>query len=680
MSVALKAQALDPVSVKDALSRPDADLWIAAMKDEMDSHAKSKTWELVDRPPDQNVLTCRWLFKSKLNSDGSLNKYKARLVVRGNNQEFGIDYEETFAPVARAESVRIVLSIAAFHDMEMKQFDIKTAFLNGTLEETVFMKQPQAYDDGSGRVCLLKKSLYGLKQAPRNWNHCFDLFAREEGFIPTVQDVCIYVKKSEKELMIMSLYVDDGLLCSTSASLLDQFMVKLKARFEITVNDPKVYVGMEIHRDRKKRTISISQSGYVNRVLEKFGMEDCRPVACPLDPSLKLVESTPAEAEEAESIPYLEAIGCLTYLSTISRPDISFAVSKLASFNKNPSVTHWNQAKRVIRYLKGTPDFKLTFGGRGSMLLDVSCDSDWGGDTKECRSTSGFVATLNGYPVTWMAKLQRKSALSTPEAEYNALIECLKEVLWMRPLLKSLGSKQSGPSPIHVDNQGAISLSKNPEFHRATKYIGVKFYRLRQEQEEGRIKIDYVESKKNPADMFTKALGPTALKECLSLINLCNTMPREEVSWMWHSLSCLAMNCVNSLQPVGVFLHSLCLRILQPVGEILPFSLNELNGFLQPVGEILPFSLNELNGFLQPVEEILPFLWMSWMDFFNPLKKSYAFLMENSSTRWNFLHIITLYTMRMASAITALIRKPLIQQTHHLLTWSHPDHFIESFY
>ena len=346
MKLAAQAVALDPVSVEDALSRPDGTLWKEAMESEMESLRMNKTWELVELPHGSRPITCRWVFKSKLNPDSSLFKRKARLVVHGYRQKSGIDYEETFAPVVRHESVRTLLALVAHHDMDMVQFDVKTAFLNGHLDETIFMTQPDGYNDGSGKVCHLLKSLYGLKQAPRNWHHTFETFVMQDGFMSSDADHCIFIKKSGKDIMYLSLYVDDGLLCSTNKSLMDVFMEKLKKKFEVTVGDPKCYVGMEIVRDRKKKTICIRQPGYVKRMLEKFGLEDATPASTPMEQNLKLLPGIKAEEEKpGHRFPYREAIGCLIYLSTISRPDISFAVTKLASFTSCPTSTHWTAVK-----------------------------------------------------------------------------------------------------------------------------------------------------------------------------------------------------------------------------------------------------------------------------------------------------------------------------------------------
>ena len=503
------AVAMDPVTVSDAMNRDDGNLWKRAMKDEMDSLRKNETWSLQKLPAGRDVVSCRWLFKSKTNPDGTLSRRKARLVARGFSQVYGVDYEETFSPVVRYESVRIVLSMAASLNLEIAQFDVKTAFLNGKLDEEVYMEQPEGFDDGSGRVCRLMRSLYGLKQSPRNWNARMDDFLIGQQFAPCDDDPCVYVRKTGSDLIILCLYVDDGLLFGTSRSVIDNFLKHLKSTFEITLNDPKFYVGMELIRDRDSKSISISQRGYINRVLERFGLKDSKAVASPLEVTLKLEKS--AENEDSFDCPYREAIGCLIHISRISRPDIAFAVSCLSRFSVKPSATHWSSVKRVMRYLKGTIDFSLTFSGTKLDLIGF-CDSDWGGELDERRLTSGYVFTLGGGPIAWSSELQKLTALSSTEAEYIALTEAVTSCVWTRRILSSLGLNMDKPTTIFVDSQGAIALTKNPEFHRRTKHIEIRYHRVRQERGLGRVDFAYVPSDDNLSDVMTKSLSGTRLE------------------------------------------------------------------------------------------------------------------------------------------------------------------------
>lgn len=379
------------------------------------------------------------------------------------------------------------------------------------------MQQPEGYEDRTDRVCKLNRSLYGLKQSPRNWNARFNEFLESEGFSVVPEDACVYVRERGQDVTIVCLYVDDGLVCGTRRSTTDSFIQKLGKAFDVTVNEPDCYVGMELKRDREARTISISQSGYISRMLQRFGLLDAKEVVTPIEPSVKLMDDS---SRDAEDCPYREAIGCLNYVSTISRPDITFAVNTLARFSGKQRLVHWNAVKRVMRFLKGTIDYSITYGGSEEVGLTGYCDSDWGGDELERKSTSGYVFTLNSGPVAWSSQIQKTSALSVTEAEYVSLAEALKECLWLRPFLRSLGHESIGATPIKVDNQAAIALSRNPEFHKRTKHVGIRYHRIRQEQEAGIVAVDYVETEWNPADALTKGVTSGQLERCLRGLNV----------------------------------------------------------------------------------------------------------------------------------------------------------------
>lgn len=505
--IAAMKVSMDPVSYEDAISREDAHLWKKAMDEEMLSLTKNQAWELEELPKDRSAVSCKWVFKSKLKPDGIIERYKARLVARGFHQTKGVDYFETFSPVVRYESVRTVLAMAAKFDMEIVQFDIKTAFLNSPLEESIYMHQPEGYEDGTNRVCHLKRSLYGLKQASRIWNNTFNDFVAEYGLIQSDSDPCIFMKNDNADdWMILCLYVDDGLIVCKKKESLEFFISTLKRKFEITCNEPSCYVGMEIKRDRKMKTISVNQQGYISRMLRRFGMEDCKTTTSPVNSSINLSELKEEEAITEKRFPYREAVGCLNYIAQISRPDIAYIVGNLARFANNPSETHWRAAKQVMKYLKGTIDLSLCYNGKTQDKLIGYCDSDYAGDPVARRSTSGYIFMQFGGPIAWSSSLQKVTALSSSEAEYMSMSEALKELLWLRSLLKSLGLEQEEETELKMDNQAAIALSKNPEFHKRSKHIGVRFHRIRQEQEAGNVIVTYVPTDKQIADLLTKGL------------------------------------------------------------------------------------------------------------------------------------------------------------------------------
>ena len=515
LAQAAMSVALDPVSREDALARHDANKWITAMDEEMHALHKNQTWSLVRKPAGKNLISAKWVLKSKTNPDGSLARRKARLVARGFSQTHGVDYFETFAPVVRYESVRCVLSLAAAKKMTVHQFDVKTAFLHGDIDEEVYMEQPAGYEDGTNRVCKLRKSLYGMKQSPRKWNEKFTCFLAKEKLIAIPEDPCVFVRKTGTDILIVCLYVDDGLVAGTNSNQVTSFLSKLTSAFEVAVDHANTYVGMEIHQDKKSQAIKINQRGFIGRVLERFGLADSQEAKTPMNPSADM------NVEDSQEVdcPYREAIGCLNYISLISRPDITFAVNKLARYSNSPKNVHWQAVKRVMRYLKGSIDYSITYTGRGiSGELVGNCDSDWAGCTATRRSTTGYLFMMNNGPVCWSSRLQQTIALSVTEAEYMALADALTECLWLRELLSSLDQRIEKPVALNIDNQAAIHLSQNPEFHKRTKHVAVKYHRVRQEQANKIVSVSYVPTEENVADILTKGVTAAVLEKNLPRI------------------------------------------------------------------------------------------------------------------------------------------------------------------
>ena len=521
-SMAALGSVNDPETPDEALSSLQANDWKASMADEMASHKKSKTWELVPLPPGKNVIDNRWVFRTKRNADGSLNKYKSRLVARGFTQRKGTDYNETFAPVARYDSIRCLLANVAHRDLEMTQFDVKTAFLYGELEEELYMKQPDQFDDGSGRVCKLTKGLYGLKQSPRRWNKKFDEFLQMFGMERSEVDPCIYVCRQTGDIILLGLYVDDGLLCCSRKETMKRMLNEMKSNFEITVTDPNFFIGLEIERDRNKRTIALHQRGYIDKILERFNMSDCKPCVTPGDPHAVLTKADCRKEEEDSlqaNFPYREAVGCLMFLQSCSRPDIAFNVVTAAHFSERPGKPHIQALKRIMRYLQKTKDLRIIYGN-GDLDLVVYSDSDYATCTETRRCFAGRLAILNGGPVTWKSKKMDTVVLSTTEAEYMAVTEAVKDALWLRQLLSDMVCLQTSPTLILCDNTGAIDLTSSEEFHARTKHIDVRHHFIKQEIERKHIRVDFVGTKEQAADMLTKSLNGPALQVCRQMAQL----------------------------------------------------------------------------------------------------------------------------------------------------------------
>lgn len=509
----------EPSSYKQAINRPDAEAWLAAMKDEYQSLVGAGTFVLVSLPPGANLITCRWVYKVKLNPDGSVNRYKARLVARGFTQRHGIDYTHTFAPVVKFQSIRALLAIAAAEGWVIHQMDVITAYLNGELEHEIYMAQPEGFieEQNKGLVCSLKKSLYGLKQAGRAWNKKIHEVLTGLGFVKMEADHCVYQFIDRTTVIWLCLYVDDLLLFSNQLPALVAFKARLSNQFKMKdLGEAEFVLGIAITRDRTNRTISINQSAYLRSVLARFRQENAKPAYTPLDAGARLLKSDcPADDSDEQiamrNVPYLQAVGAIMFLMLATRPDIAFAITKLAQFSHNPGMKHWRAVQRLLRYLRGTEHLAITYGGiRDVATRDLAivgyCDADWGSDADDRRSTTGYVFLINNGAVSWQAKKQPTVAQSSVEAEYMAMSQATKELMWWSYLLKGLGQSFPVPCPIFSDSQGAISLVDQPSSHSKSKHIDIRHHYIRELSERGIVIFNYMPTQSMPADLLTKAL------------------------------------------------------------------------------------------------------------------------------------------------------------------------------
>jgi transposase InsO family protein len=494
----------EPETVEEALNSAESEKWMLAMDEEYQSLMKNNTWTLCRLPVGRNAIRNKWVYTIK---SGTEVRYKARLVAKGFTQRPGIDYEETYSPVVRHDSLRAVLAITAAENLEMVQLDVKTAFLNGDLHEELYMFQPTGFEiEGQeDLVCRLNKSLYGLKQASRSWNEKFNNFLVQYGFSQSKADPCVYTIKTETELTIMAIWVDDGIVCSSLQSRLEDIVRYLENVFEMTHGDVECFVGIQIRRNPERNLIHISQEKYIEKILKKFQMENCYPKTVPADPHARL--SNNAERDPKDSFPFREAVGSLMFAATCTRPDIAFAVNQVAQFSTNPAKAHWEAVKRILSYLRGTITSGICYGGvqERNMLLTYS-DSDYAGDLVTRKSTTGVFCFLNGAPVSWSSHRQDCVSLSSTEAEYVAASAATKTVIWFRQLLDDIGWEQKSPTTLLCDNQGAISLVKNSGHQARTKHIDVKYHHIRNMVKEGVIHIQYIHTSQQLADILTKPL------------------------------------------------------------------------------------------------------------------------------------------------------------------------------
>ena len=520
-----------PDTWKQAMASPEAAKWKTATNKEMASIDEMGVWDLVPRssvPRGQIIIACKWVFKIKTDEHGAVTVYKARLTPKGFMQREGINVYETFAATGKYKSMRIGLSIAAACDYELDQMDVPVAFQQAELEEEVYMELPEGYREGREHlVCKLKKALYGLKQGPRNWWLLISKFLASMGFKATVSDPCLFSKRSKSgRLLLLFLFVDDmqvGYHAEDGAewSLLKAQLVQ---RFNTKDMGASTWIlGMRITRNRKARTITLDQELYVTKALQRYGLQACKVASTP-----EAVGDVSGCSEEelrapAEQRLFQEMVGTLMYAAVSCRLDIAHAVHSLASDMQAPTGRSMLAAKRVLRYLAGTKDVGLVFGtlaggraaasdtrGRSSTLVDVCAyaDADWANDKKDRKSITGWVAKLNGDPISWSSKKQRVVALSTCEAELYAEGAAVQEVLWLRDLLSELGLHVQFGSLVYGDNQSTLAVSANGVKSDRTKHVDVKYHFITQTVEEGTVKLKWIPTAEQQADIFTKALAP----------------------------------------------------------------------------------------------------------------------------------------------------------------------------
>ncbi|KAK1603447.1 hypothetical protein QYE76_037309, partial [Lolium multiflorum] len=473
----------DPATYEEAMMSLDSNKWQEAMKSEMGSMYDNKVWTLVDLPDSRKAVENKWIFKRKTDADGNITVYKARLVAKGFRQIQGVDYDETFSPVAKLKSVRILLAIAAFFDYEIWQMDVKTAFLNGDIEEELYMVQPKGFVDpkNADKVCKLQRSIYGLKQASRSWNRRFDKVIKNFGFIQCHGEACIYKKVSGSSVAFLILYVDDILLIGNDIELLSSVKGYLNNSFSMKdLGEASYILGIKIYRDRSRRLIGLSQSTYLDKILKKFRMDESKKGFLPMLPGKVLSKTQgPATAEERErmsKIPYASAVGSIMYAMLCTRPDIAHAVSLTSRYQSDPGMEHWTAVKNILKYLKRTKDMFLCYGGDQELVVSGYTDASWNTDPDDSKSQSGYVFILNGAAVSWASSKQCTVAKSSTESEYIAASEASSEAVWMKRFIVELGVVPSALDPliIYCDNMGAIANAQEPRSHKRLKHIKLR--------------------------------------------------------------------------------------------------------------------------------------------------------------------------------------------------------------
>ncbi|PKU77029.1 Retrovirus-related Pol polyprotein from transposon TNT 1-94 [Dendrobium catenatum] len=483
--------------------------WRAAMSQEFQALQMQGTWNLVPRHPSQNILGCKWTYRTKLKSDGSVARYKARLVAKGFNQEHGIDYLETFSPVAKIPTVRVFILVALHFKWDIHQLDISNAFLHGQLSETVYMEQPPGFQDviHPTYVCKLNKALYGLKQSPREWYATLSHHLQSFGFIISHADPSLFIYKSGPNQLYILIYVDDILLTGNSTSEINRLLTSLQDKFQMRNLGPLAnFLG--IQTTNTSYGVILHQQQYAKRILEKAGMQNSKPVATPI--ACKTGNSTNTSTEFANPHFYRQLIGSLQYL-TLTRPDIQFAVQQLSQHMQAPLNSNFDDLKRLLRYIQGSTSTGIPLH-RDNIILHGYVDADWANNTLDRKSISGYCNFLGKSLISLQAKKQSTVARSSTEAEYRALASEASEVIWLRRLLADFHLPQTSPTTIYCDNTSAIALANNPVYHAKTKHIDVDCHFIRDCIRSNQLVVHHICTKDQIADVFTKPLPISRFK------------------------------------------------------------------------------------------------------------------------------------------------------------------------
>ncbi|KAL0404362.1 UNVERIFIED_CONTAM: Retrovirus-related Pol polyprotein from transposon RE1 [Sesamum radiatum] len=456
----------EPRSYKQASQSVD---WKKAMQVELDALHQNDTWDITPLPKDKKAIGCRWVYKLKLKSDGTIDKHKARLVAKGYNQVEGIDYVDSFSSVAKAVTVRTLLAVTASKHWTLHHIDVNNAFLHGTLDEEIYMQPPDGYSVPEGHVCKLKRSLYGLKQASRQWNTEFTNKVETFGFLQSKHDHCLFTKTSPSGLLVLLVYVDDILIAGTSETCIQEVKIYLHNLFTIKdLGVAKYYLGLEIARS--ERGIVVTQSKYICNLLHDAGVFYAKSATTPLPAGIKFSTEAGRVLPNPES--YRRLIGRILYLG-FTRADIAHAAQQLSQFMQHPCQQHWDAALHLLRYLKGTPNKGLFFSAGTTTDLIAYCDADWASCIDTRRSLTGFCIFLGSALISWKTKKQATVSRSTAEAEYRSMGSTTCELIWIHGLLLDLQIPVQTPIPFFCDNQAALHITANPVFHERTNHLEI---------------------------------------------------------------------------------------------------------------------------------------------------------------------------------------------------------------
>ena len=464
-----------PQSLQEALESIDAKEWQATVTIELTSLEKNNAWSLIPLPANRKPISSKWIFKIKTKADGSIDKYKARLVARGFTQIQGVDYIETFSPTVKLNSIKVLLALAAQFDLKIHQLDVKTAFLYGFIKEDIYMSIPKGLSPppNTNLVCKLNKSLYGLKQSSRAWYQRLDQYLLLHHYQWLELDANIYLKKeADNGFIIITVYVDDCIIISNHVALIQQVKDTLQKEFDMSDEGDIHYIlGNTIIKNKHEGWIMIHQQKYLTNKLKEFNMLNCNPLNTPMQSRICLHKEDKNTSHQ-KPYPYSQVVGNLMHAIVKTQLDCAYAISSLAQYMSNPSISHIQTLKRTLRYIKGTLSYGIKYQkfAQRYVLYGFSY-ADWAGDKETRHSTSGYCFILVSGVISWGSKKQQSVALSSTESEYMALAKATAEVVWLRKLLHELGYIQHNSTLIYSDSQSAFALSENPKYHSRSKHV-----------------------------------------------------------------------------------------------------------------------------------------------------------------------------------------------------------------
>jgi hypothetical protein len=494
------------------------DSWVTAIHDELHQFSRNDVWTLVSRPSDQNIISTKWIFKNKSDEHGMVIRNKAQLVAQGYTQIEGIDFHETFSPVVCLESIRILLSISCHLGFKLYQMDVKSAFLNGILQE-VYVEQPKGFLDPHypHHVYKLKKDLYGLKQAPRAWYERLTTYLLEKWFTRGQADWTFFIRNQGNHKLIAQIYVDDIIFGATLDSQAHEFAEEMKQEFEMSmIGELTYFLGMQVKQTGEG--IFISQAKYAKDLVKRLGLDGKSHARTPLSTNVKI--SADPTSKQVDPTLYRSMIGSFLYL-TASPPDIAFSVGVCTRFQANPKESHITAVKRIIKYVNATVNYGIYFSRETNLVLAGYSDADWAGNADDRKSTSGGCFYVGTNLVAWMSRKQASISLSTAEAEYIAAGSCCTQLLWMKKLLCDYGFTQD-TMVIHCDNTSAINISKNPVQYSRTKHIDIRHHFIRDLVESREVALMFIPTENQLSDILTKPLDGSRFESLRKAIGICD--------------------------------------------------------------------------------------------------------------------------------------------------------------